>query len=405
MPELFEKTVINGMELKNRLVRSATYENMADADGFPIRDLFYLYSRLTRGGVGLIITGMAFVSPDGKISPAGMLGIDRDEHIPAYQELTKMVHEQGTGIAMQIAHCGRQVMVYDKAHPPLAPSAVRDKSTFIKPLEMHENDISRIIEAFGQAARRVKASGFDAVQLHAAHGYLISQFLCPHTNRRKDKWGGSLENRMRFLKEIYHRCREEVGPDYPILVKISTYDYMKNGIKLEEGIEMCRILADLGIDGIEVSCGILEDGISVLRGDFPIAAVVDDIDLNLKGWQKKLMRSFGPWFFKPVPYRPAYNLEAARMVKQAVAVPVFVVGGITEPALMKDIIASEDVDYISLCRSLILDPFFPEKIAMGSQQSSKCIHCNLCIIYTQLGPLRCYHGKRVKSSVKMLKLK
>lgn len=396
MPELFEKTVINGMELKNRLVRSATYENMADADGFPKQNLFQLYTKLARGGVGLIITGMAFVSPDGKISPAGMLGIDRDEHIPAYQELTRMVHEQGARIAMQIAHCGRQVIVHDKAHHPLAPSAVRDMSSFVKPKAMHEKDIERIIEAFGQSARRGKEGGFDAVQLHAAHGYLISQFLCPHTNRRRDQWGGSLENRMRFLREIYLRCRQEVGSDYPILVKISAYDYMKKGVKLEEGIEMCRILSDLGFDGIEVSCGIQEDGISVLRGDVPFDAILDDINLmQLKGWQKQLVRRFGPKFIKAVPYSPAYNLEAARLIKQEVHVPVFVVGGLTEPTLMQAIVESGDADYISLCRSLIIDPSFPQKIRKGSQKNAACVHCNLCIFYTQMEPLRCYHGKRI----------
>jgi len=385
------------MELKNRLVRSATYERMADANGFPTPELFKLYSKLTGGGIGLIITGMAFVSPEGKMGPIGMLGIDREEHIPEYQKLTDFVHQQGTRIAMQIAHCGRQVTAYNKEQPPLAPSAVRDMSSGTKPIAMNGEDIARIIEAFGQAARRVKASGFDAVQLHAAHGYLIHQFLSPHTNRRRDRWGGSLGNRMRFLTAIYQSCREQVGEDYPILVKISAYDYMKKGIKLKEGIEMCRILSDLGIDGIEVSCGLQEDGISVLRGDLPIAAIVDDLDLiKVRAWQKRLIRRLGPHFIKAVPYTPAFNRKAAGIIKREVNVPIFVVGGITDPALMKDIIDSGDADYISLSRSLIIDPFFPRKIAKGSEISSACIHCNLCIFYTELGPLRCYHGNRVK---------
>lgn len=396
MPQLFEATAIKGMALKNRLVRSATYERMADGEGFPTPDLFELYSKLAHGGVGLIISGMAYVSPDGKMSPAGMLGIDREEHIPEYRRLTESVHQLGASIAMQIAHCGRQVTAYDKKHPPLAPSAVRDLSSGIRPQAMSERDIERIIEAFAQAARRVKASGFDAVQLHGAHGYLISEFLSPRTNRRRDRWGGNLANRMRFLLRVYQRCREEVGDDYPILVKISAYDYLKNGIKLEEGIEICRILSDRGIDGIEVSCGAQEDGISVLRGDLPIAAIVEDLDLlKVAGWQKRLIRRFGPRFIKAVPYTPAYNREAARLIKREVKVPVFVVGGLTDPAVMEDIIASGNADYISLSRSLINNPAFPRKIAGGSSRGSGCVHCNLCIFYTELGPLRCYHGKRI----------
>ena len=143
---------------------------------------------------------------------------------------------------------------------PIAPSAVKDKAMFVNPREMTERDIERIIEAFGEASRRVKESNFDAVQLHGAHGYLINEFLCPHTNRRKDKWGGSIENRMRFVKEIYNLCRKKVGSDYPILIKISAYDNMKNGLKKEEGVIMAEMMADLGFDGIEISCGIGEDG-------------------------------------------------------------------------------------------------------------------------------------------------
>jgi 2,4-dienoyl-CoA reductase-like NADH-dependent reductase (Old Yellow Enzyme family) len=131
------------------------------------------------------------------------------------------VHENGSEIAMQIVHCGRQTTKEMIKTEPLAPSAVKDNAFLAKPREMTEQDIERIIEAFGEASRRVKESNFDAVQLHGAHGYLINEFLCPHTNRRKDKWGGSIENRMRFVKEIYNLCREKVGDDYPILIKIS----------------------------------------------------------------------------------------------------------------------------------------------------------------------------------------
>ena len=200
MSVLFEKTKINGMELKNRLVRSATHEAMADDEGFPTDRIFKLYERLAKGGVGLITTGYTYVSRDGKFK--AMLGIDTDKHIPKYRELVNQVHQNGAKIAMQINHCGRQTVKEMTGTQPIAPSAVFDKSLFVMPREMTEADIERVIEAFAQAARRVKESGFDAVQLHGAHGYLISQFLCPHTNRREDKWGGSIENRMRFITEM-----------------------------------------------------------------------------------------------------------------------------------------------------------------------------------------------------------
>jgi 2,4-dienoyl-CoA reductase-like NADH-dependent reductase (Old Yellow Enzyme family) len=219
MSRLFEVTNLKGLELKNRLVRSATHEGMADQDGFPTPALFDLYGRLAKGGVGLIITGFAFVTRDGKTPTPGTLGIDSDEHIPKYRELVNQVHENGTKIAMQIAHAGRQTTQEAIGTQPIAPSAVKDKSIFVTPREMKEEDIERVIEAFAQAARRVKENGFDAVQLHGAHGFLISQFLCPHSNRREDRWGGRMENRILFVREIYNRCREQVGADYPILIR------------------------------------------------------------------------------------------------------------------------------------------------------------------------------------------
>jgi len=188
MSVLFEKTKISSMELKNRLVRSATYESMADREGFPTEDLPKLYERLVKGGVGLIITGMAYVARDGKVDR--MNGIDSDKHIPEYRKLTDLVHQNGSKIAMQINHTGRQTTRKAIGTQPMAPSAVKDKSSFTTPREMTEGDIERVIEAFATAAKRVKDSGFDAVQIHGAHGYLINQFLNPHTNRRKDKWGG-----------------------------------------------------------------------------------------------------------------------------------------------------------------------------------------------------------------------
>jgi 2,4-dienoyl-CoA reductase-like NADH-dependent reductase (Old Yellow Enzyme family) len=164
MSVLFEKTNIKGMELKNRLVRSATHEGMADENGFPTEALFKLYERLAKGGVGLIITGLTFVSRDGKIN--AMLGMDSKEHIPKYRELVNHVHQNGAKIAMQIVHCGRQTTEEMTGSQPMAPSAVKEKSFLVKPREMTEEDIDCIIEAFTQAARRVKESGFDAVQLH-----------------------------------------------------------------------------------------------------------------------------------------------------------------------------------------------------------------------------------------------
>ena len=397
MSVLFEKTEINGMGLKNRLVRSATHEAMADDAGFPTDRLFKLYERLAKGGVGLIITGYTYVSHDGKFK--AMLGIDTDEHISRYRELVSQVHQNGAKIAMQINHCGRQTTKEMTGAQPIAPSAVKDNSLFVLPREMTEADIERIIEAFAQAARRVKESGFDAVQLHGAHGYLINQFLCPHTNRRDDRWGGTLENRMRFVSGIYERTRKSVGDDYPVFIKLSAYDHMKNGLKPEEGIEIAKRMAEMGIDGIEVSCGIGEDGGSTLRGDIPFDVILDEWDMyRSKGVVFRfVMRKFGKNIMKPIPFTQGYNREVAGIIKKKVNVPIFTVGGMIDPAFMEDTIQSGEADYISLCRALVTDPNFPNKIREGARESSRCIHCNLCLFYLGTRSLRCYLGKRMKS--------
>jgi 2,4-dienoyl-CoA reductase-like NADH-dependent reductase (Old Yellow Enzyme family) len=367
MGSLFEKTNINGLELKNRLIRSASHEGMSDEDGFPSPALFKLYKRLARGGVGLLITGYAYVSRDG-ISPFyRMQAIDRDELIGRYRELVDLVHENGTKIAMQIAHCGRQTSESAIGTQPIAPSAVLDTTTEVMPREMTEEDINRVIEDFAQGARRVKEAGFDAVQIHCAHGYLLSSFICPHTNRRTDQWGGTTENRVRIVREIYSRCRVLVGDDYPILIKYSAYDNMENGLRSEEGVVVGQMMAEMGFDCIEVSAGIFEDGGSTLG-------------INSKGTRPP----------------QAYNRQVAKSLKRKIKVPVMLLGGITEPAVMEEIVKKGDADYISMCRALVSEPDLPRKMQEGNLEPARCIQCNLCSVYCPTRPLHCYYGKTLK---------
>jgi len=236
------------------------------------------------------------------------------------------------------------------------------------------------------------------LQVHAAHGYLISQFLSPYTNRRKDKWGGTINNRMRFVNEIYKRTREKVGDYFPLLIKINVNDRMKNGLKSEEGIVMAKEIANIGFDGIEVSCGIQEDGGSTLRGDTPIDVVLDEWDMykNKVFLFKLFMKKFGIKLMAPLPFTQAYNLEYAKSIKEKVNVPIFAVGGMVDPASMEEAIQSGKADYISMCRALITDPQFSNKIEEGNRAISRCIHCNLCLFYYHTRPLRCYQGKRMK---------
>jgi len=398
MSVLFQTTQIKGMELKNRFVRSATHEGMSDEDGFPTEALVKVYERLAKGGCGLIITGYAFVSRDGKSNLYRMQGMDSDAFIPKYREVVDRVHELGAKIAMQLCHCGKQTTKEATGTQPMGPSRVKDKALFVTPREMTEEDIERVIEAFAQAARRVRESGFDAVQIHGAHGYLLNQFLCPHTNRRKDRWGGSTENRMRFVREVYTRCRKEVGDDYPILIKTNAQDNMKNGLRVPEGVRMAQMMAEMGFDGLEVSCGILEDGFSTVRGEVPLRLFLEEWPMyrELNPLSKFLMKRFRDKIVKTLPRTEAYNRDAAREIKGKVNVPVFLVGGVSQPSVMEEIVEKGEADYIALCRPLIADSKFPERIRQGSRDASMCIYCNYCGAYMVSKPLRCYRGKESK---------
>jgi 2,4-dienoyl-CoA reductase-like NADH-dependent reductase (Old Yellow Enzyme family) len=372
MAKIFEQTKIKSMTLKNRLVRSATHEGMSDENGWPTEDLFKLYKRLAAGGVGTIMTGYAYISREGQSISPGMQGIHTDTCIPKYRELTELVHQYGTAIVMQIVHSG----MFAAGPRPLAPSSVKNPVTGIACKEMSRTDIERAIEEFSDAAKRVKQSGFDGVQIHAAHGMLGTQFMSPRTNLRTDDWGGSVEKRIKFLVEVCKSCRKAVGENFPILIKISAYDRFTDGLKSEDTIAMAKILAEAGYDGIEVSCGIGgKDRGSVVYGQDPYGK-------------------------RP---RQAYNREVAREIKRNVNIPVFVVGGITDPIVMEDIIQTGDADYISLARALIAQPDFPRKVMARNFKPASCIQCNLCYGYFLSQPLRCYLGKKLIDQEPVLK--
>lgn len=397
MSTLFQPIRINGMQLKNRLVRSATHEGMADSEGMPTEALAGLYEQLARGGVGLIVSGFAFVAPEGRSDVPGMLSAGTDDCVAAWRPLTSRVHAAGASIGLQLVHAGRQTTTSAINTRPLAPSAVRNRLTGETPRPLTEQEISRIAAAFGQAARRAREAGFDCAQIHAAHGYLLSAFLCPWTNRRRDRWGGALENRVRVISAVYDACRREAGYDFPLLIKINGRDAMRRGLRLAEAVEMAALIEAMGFDALEVSCGIADDGWSAVRGALPLDVLLEDLDIfkgsRLKGF---LFRHVAKLLLRPPPFSQAYNRDCARAIRQRTGVPIVAVGGNTDPCIMEEILTAGDADMIGLCRALIFDPAWPRTLEQGSRQPSGCIHCNHCLYYSSLAPLRCYNGRRIK---------
>lgn len=385
---LFTPMEMNGMQLKNRLVRSATYEHMATEDGKVTDQLIDFYSKLAKGGVGLIVSGATYVKENGHGLP-GQIGISSDDHIPGLKDLVDEIHDHDAKVALQIYHAGRQTTpAAIGGETPMAPSAIEPDPLFnTSPREMNEDDIQETINAFGTAALRSKEAGFDAIQLHAAHGYLLAQFLSPHTNRRTDEWGGSTENRVRFVLEVNKSVREAVGDDFPILIKLSVEEGLENGIHLDEASNIVKRLAEVGIDAIEISGGTIVDTVFMMsRGDIPIDMLSRDLDPPAK----EQMENFFYSIADTVKYEEAYWLKHAERIKEIIGdVPLILVGGMKYPQTMAKILEENKADLISLSRSLIKEPNFPKQMAEGRKDPAKCGFCNRCLMEVFSKPLKC----------------
>jgi 2,4-dienoyl-CoA reductase-like NADH-dependent reductase (Old Yellow Enzyme family) len=334
MNTLFDSSSINTLSLANRFIRSATWEGMADDNGKCSSRLIELMSKLANGGVGLIITGHAYVHQNGRHSP-WQLGIDRDELIPSLQNMTRAVHEAGGKIAVQLGYGGAY----------LSKSRLRSLSG---------KDIRDAVKAFSQAAIRAKEADFDAVQIFAAHGFFLSQFLCPRYNDRTDLYGGNIRNRARVLLEVLEAIRQAVGPDYPVLVKLNAQDFVENGLELKEAVQVGLMLEERGIDAIELSGGLLNNP-NVLRTHIRSEA------------------------------GEAYLQNEAKAFKEKIKVPLILVGGIRSHTKALQLIEQNVADYISMCRPFICEPDLIKRWQSGDLEKAACISCNNCVEQVKAG--------------------
>ena len=350
MTSLLEQATVGRIPVRNRIVRSATWEGMCDETGAPTERLVSLYETLAEGGVGLILTGYAFVLPEGKQNP-GKMGMHDDSLLPSLKALTARVHARGGRIAAQLVHAGGQASRRWSGHPPVAPSAVALPYYQEEPQALSKEGIARVVSGFARAAARAKEAGFDGVQLHGAHGYLVGQFLSPLTNRRGDEYGGTLANRTRFAVEVTRAVREATGKEYPVWIKQNGDDFLDGGITLREAVEAAGILADAGIDAIEVSGG--------TPGSGERSAARTQIDTVGK---------------------EAYHREFARAIRKRAGVPVGLVGGLRSPELLEEILRSGDADFLSMSRPFIREPVLVNRWESGDTGRATCISCNGCFL-------------------------
>ncbi|HYA40067.1 MAG TPA: NADH:flavin oxidoreductase [Syntrophobacteraceae bacterium] len=347
MSKLFEETEINGMRLSNRFVRSATWEGMATEDGSVTPKLTETNAALAKGGVGLIISSHAYVSQEGQAGP-WQLGIYKDELLEGLRKMTSAVHQAGGKIAAQLAHAGCLAAAALSQRTPIVVSYF--EGLMNSPgKEMDGTDVRNVVTAFVDAARRAKESGFDAVQLHAAHGYLLNQFLSPAYNRRQDEYGGSLSNRARILLHIFRAIRGAVGNNFPILVKMNCQDFIPNGLSFADSLQAAHLLCQAGIDAVELSGGTFASG------------TLSPSRLGINSEEKE-----------------AYFREEARAFKKQISVPLILVGGLRSLEIAERILDEGIADYISMCRPFVREPGLINRWKSGDRSKATCLSDNQC---------------------------
>lgn len=395
---LFSPIRIGKLTLPGRLIKTATAGTCADDDGFANDRHFAFYVPMAKGGVPLIITGNIYVARDGKSAPR-QLGIDHDDKIPALRQLVEAVHRHGTKMFAQLNHCGRQVVPrFAGATDPVSASDVTELITGTKPRPLRTEEIERIVAQYAEGAQRCQRAGFDSVQIHAANGYLQSQFLTPHTNRRQDQYGGDLGGRTRFLRQTLRAIKVRCGEDFPVIVKLNGYDWLplRRGLKTPELAEVARLLAQDGADAVEISVGHYESGFPMVRGSFMrcMRNMVHGSGRYLPFLRRWGMRLSWPLLALVLDLmfsrREGFNRDYARQIKAAVSIPVICVGGFRTREVMEAALRMGHCDLVSAGRAFIADPYLYAHLK-DNQPGPRCVDCNACVGHLGAQPADSYH--------------
>lgn len=407
---LFQPIKLGNLELKGRLIKSAMVETMCTDEGFVTEMLIDHYREIAKGGTPLIITGASSFNGFSRGVPR-QISVDADDKIPGLKKLADAVHEQGGKIMVQIYHTARQASPAPVGREEAqAPSPVFEPMLGVKPKAMTKKEISETVIQFAEAAERCKKAGMDGVQIHAAHGYLISSFLTPHTNRRKDEYGGSFENRMRFLIEVYRAIRVRVGADYPLILKLNGSDDLplRRGLSTKALVQIAKRMEEEGINGIEITAGHYESGTTFSRGKWN--GYTREVMLRGPGQSMGRLRRTGMLIMSPLmdlffkvmaAYRPGFNLEYAKEFTQALSVPVICVGGLSDAETMNKALLNRYCDVIAVARGHIADPFLYYNLK-NNLAGPKCNYCNLCFTRAGVEPLACLNPTVSKQREEMI---
>ena len=385
---IFTPVTIGPVTLRNRVIRSAAFENMAYGNS-PSQDLYDYHVAVARGGV--VMTTLAYAAVDRSgLSFDGQLWM-RKEIVPDLRRITDAIHAEGAKASIQLGHCGNMTHRSTCGCMPVGASGGFNmySPTFVRSLKI--NEIHDLVKAFGNAVNLAREAGFDCVEIHAGHGYLISQFLSPYTNHRHDEFGGSLENRMRFMRMVISEVMKAAGDDLGVIVKMNMHDGFKKGMQRAECLEVAKELERLGVHAIVLSAGFVSKApMEVMRGAMPLKTLAHYMDMKKFWWLKAALLTIGRLLIPTVPYREGYFLEDAMQFRQVLKLPLIYVGGLISKDKMEEVLAA-GFQGLQVARALVHDTDFVNKLHSGEITCSGCKHSNYCIGRMYTLEMRCHH--------------
>lgn len=391
----FTQAKLGPLLLRNRSIRAAAFEGMAENHSVS-EALINYHTAVAKGGVGMTTLAYSSISKSGLAFPHQVWL--RPEIIDDLKRFTHAVHEQGAAVSVQIGHCGNMANAALTGVRPIAPSTAINLYGPTFPRGMKQQDIEEVKTDFVHAVRIAAESGFDAVEVHAGHGYLISQFLSPYTNKRKDAYGGSFDNRKRFMEEVLSAVRKALPKHMALIVKMNCWDGFESGISKEEGVLTAKAIAQCGADAIVVSGGFVSRApMYVMRGKMPIEIMAHFISQN---WKRFFVKLVGSTLVPSVPFKEGYFMEEAERIQKAIDIPVILVGGMNSMHTI-DKAMQKGFQWIAIARALIENPNFVNELKNEVIQKSGCTICNYCVAKIYGSSMSCHlHENNLTEDVK-----
>lgn len=370
---LFTPATIGPLTLRNRTIRSAAFEGMAEHYS-PSEKLYQYHTSVAAGGIGMTTLAYASVSRSG-LSFESQLWM-RPEIIPGLRRITDSIHSHGAAASIQLGHCGNMTHISTAGQIPIGASTGFNLYSPTIVRSMSRKEIAEVAKDFGRAVKTAREAGFDAVEIHAGHGYLISQFLSPYTNRRRDEYGGSLDNRMRFMRECMNEVMTAAGSDMAVIVKTNMYDGFKGGIEIPEALTIAKELEKCGAHALVLSAGFVSRApMVVMRGAMPLQTMTHYMH---PWWLKYGVKAVGKYMIKSEPFKECYFLDDALKFRAELKLPLIYVGGIVSREGIEKVLG-QGFQFVQMGRALINEPDFVNRMRDENRQRCGCDHVNYCI--------------------------